>query len=31
MVLSLSPGPPPQEYVDFEAKYAQLWRVSAEH
>jgi alpha-galactosidase len=31
MVLSLSPGPPPQEYVDFVAKYAQLWRISAEH
>jgi hypothetical protein len=25
MVLSLSPGPPPQEYVDFMAKYAQPW------
>jgi hypothetical protein len=31
MVLSLSPGPPPQEYVNFIAKYAQAWRVSEEH
>jgi alpha-galactosidase len=31
MVLSLSPGPPPQEYASFVGKYAQMWRVSVEH
>jgi hypothetical protein len=31
MVLSLSPGPPPQEYVSFVGRYAQSWRVSVEH
>ena len=31
MVLSLSPGPPPQEYAGFVGKYAQMWRVSVEH
>ena len=31
IVLSLSPGPPPQEYASFVGKYAQMWRVSVEH
>ncbi|HEX5283389.1 MAG TPA: glycoside hydrolase family 27 protein [Bryocella sp.] len=31
IVLSLSPGPPPQEYAGFVGKYAQMWRVSVEH
>jgi alpha-galactosidase len=31
MVLSLSPGPPPREYVNFIAKNAQVWRISEEH
>lgn len=31
MVLSLSPGPPPQEYASFVGKFAQMWRVSVEH
>ena len=31
IVLSLSPGPPPQDYVDFASRYAQVWRISAEH
>jgi hypothetical protein len=31
IVLALSPGPPPQEYVDFATKHSQVWRVSAEH
>jgi hypothetical protein len=31
IVLSLSPGPPPQEYADFVGRYAQMWRVSVEH
>lgn len=31
IVLSLSPGPLPQDYVDFASKYAQVWRISAEH
>jgi hypothetical protein len=31
MILSLSPGPFPQEYVPFVGRYAQMWRVAAEH
>ena len=31
ILLSLSPGPPPQHYLDFVSKYAQAWRMSAEH
>jgi hypothetical protein len=31
MVLSLSPGPPPQEYENLVAKYTQTWRISEEH
>jgi hypothetical protein len=31
MVLALSPGPPPQEYLNFVARYAQVWRISEEH
>jgi len=31
IVLSLSPGPPPQPYVSFVARYAQVWRISEEH
>jgi hypothetical protein len=31
IVLSLSPGPPPQPYVSFAARYAQVWRISEEH
>jgi hypothetical protein len=31
IVLSLSPGPPPQEHAAFVGKYAQMWRVSVEH
>jgi alpha-galactosidase len=31
IVLSLSPGPLPQEYLDSMSKYAQMWRFSAEH
>ena len=31
IVLSLSPGPPPQEYASFVGKYAQMWRASVEH
>jgi alpha-galactosidase len=31
IVLSLSPGPPPQPYAAFAAQYAQLLRISPEH
>jgi len=31
IVLSLSPGPPPQPYVRFAARHAQVWRISEEH
>ncbi len=31
IVLSLSPGPPPEDYVDLVSRYAQVWRISAEH
>jgi len=31
MVLSLSPGPPPDEYAGFVGRYSQMWRVSVEH
>jgi alpha-galactosidase len=31
MILSLSPGPPPQQYVPLVERYAQMWRVGAEH
>lgn len=31
IVLSLSPGPLPQSYIDFASKHAQAWRMSAEH
>ena len=31
IVLSLSPGPPPQQYASFVSQYAQMWRVSVEH
>ncbi len=31
IVLSLSPGPPPQDYADFAFGYAQVVRMSEEH
>ncbi|HEX4748718.1 MAG TPA: hypothetical protein VH302_04170, partial [Bryobacteraceae bacterium] len=31
MVLSLSPGPPPQQYAHFVGRYSQMWRVAPEH
>lgn len=31
MVLSLSPGPAPMEYVDFFAEYANMWRMTDDY
>ena len=31
MVLSLSPGPLPQQYAHLAGRYAQMWRVAPEH
>lgn len=31
IVLSLSPGPPPQDSVEFASRHAQSWRISEEH
>jgi len=31
MILSLSPGPPPRQYVQFVERHAQMWRLGPEH